>query len=173
MTSFPSGSTPQHYQNYRMAVCLLHTDPDLVRSSTTRKALLKRTCLSAPPKEMLKSAVDIAPTLRFLAQIPSGHSASFNKLNQKNTFLFAMAAFFRPSDLERISLPRCTSNVGGHIQLKAIAPKELRAGRPIIKTLLVQKNEQFKELCPVRAFHALRSHTGNRAASLWQVVHQL
>jgi hypothetical protein len=70
----------------------------------------------------------------------------------------AMAAFLRPSDLERISLPLSKITNHGDLQLTIEAPKELRAGRRITKVLLIRKNSNFQELCPVRAFIALRNH---------------
>ncbi|KAI9286774.1 hypothetical protein BC943DRAFT_351531 [Umbelopsis sp. AD052] len=83
LEALAAGYSLSTIQIYLTAICLLHTDPDQVRSSTTLKALLKRTRRSAPSKEMLKPTVDIAPTLRFLAQIPSDHSAPLNDLNKK------------------------------------------------------------------------------------------
>lgn len=145
-------------QIFRAAVCLLHKDPEHVRYSTNLKALLKHSKRAAPPKQLLKPTVDITPTLRFLAQIPSDNSASLADLNKKTAFLLAMAAFLRPSDLERISLQHCTVTSHGDLVIKVVAPKELRAGRRIVKSLSIRKNDNFKELCPVRTFIALKSH---------------
>jgi hypothetical protein len=69
-----------------------------------------------------------------------------------------MAAFLRPSDLERISLHNCVVTSHGELVIKVVAPKELRAGRQIVKTLTIRRNDNFKELCPVRSFKALKSH---------------
>lgn len=69
-----------------------------------------------------------------------------------------MAAFLRPSDLERISLQHCSVTSHGDLLIKVVAPKELRAGRRIVKSLSIRKNDNFKELCPVRTFIALKSH---------------
>jgi hypothetical protein len=145
-------------QIFRAAVCLLHKDPEQIRHSTDLKALLKHSKRIAKPKQLLKPRIDVSPTLRFLAQIPSDTSAPLADLNKKTAFLLAMAAFLRPSDLERISLHHCSVTSQGDLIIKVIAPKELRAGRRIIKTLTIRRNDNFKELCPVRTFRALKSH---------------
>lgn len=102
--------------------------------------------------------MDVTPTLRFLAQIPSDTPAPLLELKKKTAFLLAMTAFLRPSNLERISLQNCMVTVQDDLIIKVIAPKELRAGRRIVKSLVVRQNDNFKNLCPVRAFKALKSH---------------
>jgi hypothetical protein len=145
-------------QIFRAAVCLLHKYPEHVRHSTNLKALLKHSKRTAPAKQLLKPTVDITPTLRFLAQMPSDNSAPLADLNKKTAFLLAMAAFLRPSDLERISLQHCSVTSHGDLLIKVVAPKELRAGRRIVKSLSIRKNDNFKELCPVCTFISLKSH---------------
>ncbi|KAI9277316.1 hypothetical protein BC943DRAFT_373959 [Umbelopsis sp. AD052] len=108
-----------------------------VRRSTDLKALLKHSKRIAALKQLLKPRVDISPTLRFLARIPSDTSAPLADLNKKAAFLLAMAAFLRPSDLECNSLHHCTMTSQGDIAIKVVAPKELRAGRRIIKVLAI------------------------------------
>ncbi|KAG2173026.1 hypothetical protein INT44_006999 [Umbelopsis vinacea] len=122
------------------------------------KALFKYSRKSAPPRPMSKPVVDITPSLRFVAQIRSSTETSLADLNQKTDFLLAMAAFLRPSDLERISLPNSKLINQGDLQLTIVAPKELRAGRRITKTFVVRKNTDFKQLCPVRAFISSKHH---------------
>ncbi|KAG2171882.1 hypothetical protein INT44_006111 [Umbelopsis vinacea] len=112
-------------------------EPEQVRHSTDLKALLKHSKRIAAPKQLLKPRVDISPTLRFLARILSDTSAPLADLNKKAAFLLAMAAFLRPSDLERISLHHCTMTSQGDLTIKVVAPKEHRAGRRIIKTLAI------------------------------------
>ncbi|KAG2171249.1 hypothetical protein INT43_004103 [Umbelopsis isabellina] len=53
-----------------------------------------------------------------------------------------MAAFLRPSDLDRISLLNCIVTTQGDLVIKIIAPKELRAGRRIVKTLVLLVNSK-------------------------------
>jgi hypothetical protein len=69
-----------------------------------------------------------------------------------------MAAFLRPSDLERISMHHCSVSTRGDLIIEIIAPKELRAGRRIVKTLTIRPNDHFKALCPVRVFLTLKAH---------------
>jgi hypothetical protein len=106
---------------------------------------------------MLIPTVHSLPTLIHLAQIKSSPSTPLSELNRKTAFLLTTAAFLRPSDPKRISLQYCQVDSGGDLQLTIMTPKELRAGRRIIKCLLVRKNHEFKELCPVQAFLALRN----------------
>jgi hypothetical protein len=122
------------------------------------QAWIKHSKRSAPPQQVLKPHVDVSPTLRFLAQIPSDSSTPLVVLNKKTAFLLAMAAFLRPSDLERISMHHCLISARGDLIIEIIAPKELLAGRRIVKTLTIRPNDHFKELCPVRAFLALKAH---------------
>jgi hypothetical protein len=123
-------------QIFRAAVCLLYKGPEHVRHSTNLKALLKHSKRAAAPKQLLKPTVDITPTLRFLTQIPSDNSALVGDPNKKTAFPLAMAAFLQPSDLECISLQHCSVTSHGDLVVKVVAPKELRAGRRIVKFTL-------------------------------------
>ena len=105
-------------QIFRAAVCLLHKDPEHVRHSTNLKALLKHSKHTAPPKQLLEPTVDITHRLCFLAEIPSDKSARLVDLNKKTAFLLVMAAFLRPSDLERINLQHCTVTSHGDLVIK-------------------------------------------------------
>src|ERR1700722_12318418 len=81
-----------------------------------------------------------------------------------------MAGFLRPSDLDRISLQHCQVNRQGDLEINIKAPKELREGRRIIKTLLIKHNSDYKELCPVLAFVALRDHPAASATIRHKVL---
>ncbi|CAO3686573.1 unnamed protein product [Umbelopsis vinacea] len=128
-------------QIFRAAVCLLHKDPEHVRHSTNLKALLKHSKHTAPPKQLLEPTVDITPRLCFLAEIPSDKSARLVDLNKKTAFLLVMAA-----------------DQSWGLGDQVVATKELRAGRRIVKSLSIRKNDNFKEMRPVRTFIALKSH---------------
>lgn len=145
-------------QVFKTAVCLFHLDQDKIKNSPDLRTLFRHSRKTAPPRSLSKPAIDISPSLRFIAQIPSSPTTALSDLNKKTAFLLAMAAFLRPSDLERISLQDCQVNRQGDLTISIKAPKERRAGRLIIKTLLIKHNSDYKELCPVLAFVALRDH---------------
>ncbi|GAB5587993.1 hypothetical protein Unana1_02893 [Umbelopsis nana] len=131
---------------------------DKIKNSPDLRTLVRHSRKTAPPRSLSKPAIDISPSLRFIAQIPSSSTAAFSDLNKKTAFLLAMAAFLRPSDPGRISLQDCQVNRQRDLEISIKAPKELRAGQRITKTLLITHNPDCKELCPVLAFVALRDH---------------
>lgn len=69
-----------------------------------------------------------------------------------------MAAFLRPSDIERIDLTSASVSTDKQtLYFKVVAPKEKRKGFHIIKPFLIHAH-RTPSLCPVQAFIALRDH---------------
>lgn len=60
-----------------------------------------------------------------------------------------------------ISFLDCQVITHGDLQVTITARKKLRSGRRIVKTHIIRRNSDFKDLCPVRAFIALRDHPGS------------
>ncbi|KAI7854580.1 hypothetical protein BDC45DRAFT_585236, partial [Circinella umbellata] len=110
------------------------------------------------------SLVDLTPSFTFLCSIPSNTSTSLTSLSKKCTFLLAAAAFLRPSDLHRISLPDCSVDEDSHLHLLIVAPKETRQGRRINKDLVLLPLLNDVALCPVATFKALVAHPGRSSS---------
>jgi hypothetical protein len=76
---------------------------------------------------------------------------------KKAVILLTMTVFlrpFRPRTNQFMSLHGLTQ---GNLLIQVVAPRELHAGRRIVKTLSIRRND-LTELCPVRTFKALKYH---------------
>ncbi|KAI9005419.1 hypothetical protein CLU79DRAFT_713204, partial [Phycomyces nitens] len=117
--------------------------------------LLKRLAL---PVSMSCPLINLSPTFVFLAAIPSDPSKALFPLSRKTTFLLAMAAFLRPSNLHRVILSKCCIDGQHRLHLVIEAPKEMREGRCIVKSPIIHPHSSNLALCPVLAFSVLRDH---------------
>ncbi|CEP09372.1 hypothetical protein, partial, partial [Parasitella parasitica] len=114
----------------------------------------------APPISIHRPTIDVSPALEFARSIASRPTTHIKLLQQKLTFLLAMAAFLRPSDLARIPFDSCSITEDGCLSFSVVAPKETRKKRRIIKPFKVHPHASDVELCPVECFKALRDHPG-------------
>ena len=120
--------------------------------------LFARLTNMAPPIRKTKQRVVLARTIRHLQTMQSSASTRLTKLSQKTSFLLAMAAFLRPSDVHRIHLTSATVDPwSGVLTFDIHTPKERRKGQRIIKTIAVQPRTT-SSFCPMFAFCALRDH---------------
>ncbi|KAK4518491.1 uncharacterized protein ATC70_008709 [Mucor velutinosus] len=71
-----------------------------------------------------------------------------------------MVAFLRPSDLARTPYNSCFITDTGCLTLQAVALKETRRKRRIIKPCTIHPHASDMEVCPVQGFKALRNHPG-------------
>ncbi|KAI9033677.1 hypothetical protein CLU79DRAFT_830046 [Phycomyces nitens] len=131
------------------------------------RVLLKR---AAPPLPMSRPLVDLSPTFTYLSKIASASTAPLLSLSRKTSFLLAMSAFFRPSDIYCIVLSKCSIDGQQLLHLVISAPKETRDSRRIIKSPILHHHLSNNALCPVLAFSTLRDYpatTGRPTESLF------
>ncbi|KAG2212979.1 hypothetical protein INT45_005487 [Circinella minor] len=159
-----SGFAPGTINLFRWAVTAFHVDPSTLSKSKELYQFLSCIKKAAPPISLTKSPVDLTPSFTFLHSIPSNTSTLLNSLSKKCAFLLAAAAFLRPSDLHRISLPDCSVDEDSHLHLIIVAPKETRQGRRINKDLVLLPLLDDVDLCPVATFEALVAHPGRSSS---------
>ncbi|KAI8326686.1 hypothetical protein EDC96DRAFT_550176 [Choanephora cucurbitarum] len=144
----------------RATVTHLHHSPATIRQQSDNpvESLLDSLASQAPPRPQYTPAVDLSKALKFLAEIPSSTTTAFSPLQGKVAFLMGMAAFLRPSDLQRIDLLSCVIDSSGILSSNVVAPKERRKKQRIIKQLTIHPHAANASLCPVVAFLALHDH---------------
>ena len=142
----------------RAVVTHLHHSPATIRQQSDNPvvSLLDSLASQAPPRPQYKPAVDLSKTLKFLAEIPSSTTTALSPLQGKVAFLMGMAAFLRPSDLQRIDLLSCVVDSSGILSFNVVAPKERCKKQRIIKQLTIHPHANNASICPVAAFLALR-----------------
>lgn len=142
---------------FRSAVLRLHKHPNTIRTDQDVKELITSYSDKHTTSPLVRTKIDITPTLSHLQTIRSSTSTDFKQLREKTAYLLAMAAFLRPSDLNRICRAMTKIN-DDSLELHINGPKERRAGRPIVKTITIPINTINSELCPVRAYQAYVNH---------------
>lgn len=146
-------------KSIRAAVTHLHDDPKTIQDHPLVNNYLISVACQAPPISIHRNKVDLTPSIDYARSIPSKPSTAFGALQQKLSFLLAMVAFLRPSDLARIPYSSCTVRpMDGCLLFQVVSPKETRKRRKIIKPYTIHPHATDPELCPVVCFLALRNH---------------
>ncbi|KAG1534397.1 hypothetical protein G6F51_012118 [Rhizopus arrhizus] len=147
----------------RAAVAHLHDNTNSISTNPLVNSYLDSLSKQAAPVAIHRPTVDMFPALVYARTIPSRSTTPLQVLQQKLTFLLAMSAFLRPSDLARIPFASCGISTSGCLLFQVVAPKETRKKRRIIKPFTVHPHASDNELCPVQCFKALRDHPAMRS----------
>ena len=156
--------TTHHHQTStlkttRAAITHLHQDPNIIKHSNLLNSYIDSLVRQDPPTLIHRPTLDLSPALAFAQEIASRGSTTVYRLQIKLAFLLSMAAFLRPSDLERIPFGSCSVDRStGALTFSVVAPKEKRKGRRIIKPYTIHPHRDNPELCPVQCFLAIRDH---------------
>lgn len=145
------------------AVTHLHDDSTGIIEDTLINSYIDTITKQATPVSIHRPTIDVTPALAYARTIASRSSTKVKLLQQKVTFLLAITAFLRPSDLVRISFASCSILDNGRLHFQVVAPKETRGKRRIIKPFTVHPHTEDFELCPIQCFKALRDHPALQA----------